>query len=132
MNALLAVGAGGFVGSILRYKMSGLILHHALGTRLPTATLAVNVLGCLLAGALAGWAEARSTYPGGLGQMARLLLITGFCGGFTTFSAFGLETMHLLRRHSPAVAGLNVVLSVLGGLGGIWLGWRIATLVAGR
>lgn len=126
MHPVLAVGAGGFLGSVLRYKLGGVVLHHALGARFPLATLLVNVLGCLAAGVLAGWAESRSLLPGGLGPTARLFLLTGFCGGFTTFSAFGLETMHLLRRHAPALAGLNVALSVLGGLGGIWIGWRIA------
>ncbi|HEU4828425.1 MAG TPA: fluoride efflux transporter CrcB [Gemmatimonadales bacterium] len=130
MHPILAVGAGGFLGSILRYKIGGVVLHHALGERLPLATLAINVLGCLAAGALAGWAESRSLLPGGLSPTARLFLITGFCGGFTTFSAFGLETMHLVRRQAPALAGLNVALSLIGGLGGVWLGWRVATALA--
>ena len=130
MHPIVAVGAGGLLGSILRYKLSGVVLHHALGARFPAATLLVNVLGCLLAGLLAGWGEARSAAPGGLSTTARLFLITGFCGGFTTFSAFGLETMYLVRRHAPALAGLNVVLSIAGGLGGVWIGWRVATALA--
>jgi CrcB protein len=130
MHPVLVVGAGGFLGSILRYKLGGVVLHHALGARFPAATLVVNVLGCLAAGVLAGWAESRSAVPGGLGMTARLFLITGFCGGFTTFSAFGLETMHLVRRHSPGLASLNVALSVAGGLGGVWIGWKLATMLA--
>lgn len=130
MHPLLVVGTGGFLGSVLRYKLGGFLLHHTLSARFPVATLLVNVLGCLAAGAVAGWAESRSALPGGLGPTARLFLITGLCGGFTTFSAFGLETMHLMRRHAPALAGLNVALSVAGGLGGVWIGWRLASAIA--
>jgi CrcB protein len=54
----------------------------------------------------------------------RLLLITGFCGGFTTFSAFGLETLYLVRRDAVALAALNVALSVAGGIAGVWIGWK--------
>jgi CrcB protein len=130
MHPILIVGAGGFLGSVFRYKLSGVLLHHTLSARFPVATLLVNVCGCLVAGGLAGWAESRSTLPGGLGPTARLFLITGLCGGFTTFSAFGLETMHLLRRHEPGLAGLNIALSVAGALSGVWIGWRIASALA--
>ena len=122
MNATLAVGLGGFIGSIARYRLGGLVLQHSLGSRFPVATLTVNLAGCLLVGLLAGWVEHRHA----LGPAMRLLLITGFCGGFTTFSAFGLETLYLMRRDSLALAALNVVLSVAGGIAGAWIGWKVA------
>ena len=122
MNATLAVGLGGFVGSIARYRLGGLVLQHSLGSRFPAATLTVNLAGCLLVGLLAGWVEHRHS----LGPATRLLLITGFCGGFTTFSAFGLETLYLMRRDSLALAALNVALSVAGGIAGVWIGWKVA------
>jgi CrcB protein len=122
MNATLAVGLGGFIGSIARYRLGGLVLHHSLGSRFPGATLVVNLAGCLLVGLLAGWAEHRNAPGPGM----RLLLITGFCGGFTTFSAFGLETLYLMRRDAFALAALNVALSVAGGIAGVWIGWKVA------
>lgn len=118
MKAVLLVALGGAVGSAVRYKLSGLILHHTIEWRFPAGTFAVNVLGCLVAGVLAGLAEEHDL----LSPETRLLLFTGLLGGFTTFSAFGLETMHLLKRGEIGVATANVVLSVLAGLLALWLG----------
>ena len=112
MKDVFVVAAGGALGAVARYKLSGLILHHALSWKFPAATFAVNVLGCLLAGALAGLVERHDFF----GPHVRLLLFTGILGGFTTFSAFGLETAYLLRRGEAGVALANVVLSVLVGL----------------
>ena len=119
MKALLLVALGGAVGSVARYKLSGLVLHHTVDWRFPAGTFAVNVLGCLAAGVLAGLAEKHHLFTADV----RLLLFTGLLGGFTTFSAFGLETMHLLKRGDFMVAGANVVLSVVAGLAALWLGF---------
>ena len=119
MKALLLVALGGAVGSVARYKLSGLVLHHTIDWRFPAGTFTVNVLGCLVAGVLAGLAEKHDM----LSPDTRLLLFTGLLGGFTTFSAFGLETMHLLKRGDFMVAGANVVLSVMAGLVALWLGF---------
>ena len=121
MKAVLLVALGGAVGSVARYKLSGLILHHTIDWRFPAGTFAVNVLGCLAAGVLAGLAEKHDM----LSADARLLLFTGLLGGFTTFSAFGLETMHLLKRGEIAVAAANVVLSVAAGLVALWIGLEL-------
>ena len=118
MKAVLLVALGGAVGSVARYKLSGLVLHHTIDWRFPAGTFTVNVLGCLVAGVLAGLAEKHDL----LSPEARLLLFTGLLGGFTTFSAFGLETMHLLKRGDLGVAAANVVLSVVAGLAALWLG----------
>ena len=118
MKAVLLVALGGAVGSVARYKLSGLVLHHTIDWRFPAGTFTVNVLGCLVAGVLAGLAEKHDL----LSPEARLLLFTGLLGGFTTFSAFGLETMHLLKRGDLAVAAANVVLSVVAGLAALWVG----------
>lgn len=115
---MLLVALGGAVGSVARYKLSGLVLHHTIDWRFPAGTFAVNVLGCLVAGVLAGLAEKNDMFTADV----RLLLFTGLLGGFTTFSAFGLETMHLLKRGDVAVAAANVVLSVVAGLVALWLG----------
>lgn len=118
MKALLLVALGGAVGSVARYSLSGLVLKHTLDWRFPAGTFAVNVIGCLAAGVLAGIAEKHEM----LSADARLLLFTGLLGGFTTFSAFGLETMHLLKRGDVGVAMANVVLSVAAGLLALWIG----------
>ena len=118
MKAMLLVALGGAVGSVARYQLSGYVLHHTTDWRFPAGTFAVNVIGCLVAGVLAGLAEKHDM----LSAEARLLLFTGLLGGFTTFSAFGLETMHLIKRGDLAVATANVVLSVVAGLVALWLG----------
>jgi CrcB protein len=118
MKAVLLVALGGAVGSVARYKLSGFVLHHTIDWRFPAGTFAVNVIGCLVAGVLAGLAEKHDM----LSPDVRLLLFTGLLGGFTTFSAFGLETMHLLKRGDVGIAAANVVLSVLAGLAALWIG----------
>lgn len=118
MKAILLVALGGAVGSVARYKLSGVILHHTIDWRFPAGTFAVNVLGCLVAGLLAGLAEKHDMFS----LETRLLLFTGLLGGFTTFSAFGLETVHLLKRGDLAIAAANVLLSVMAGLAALWLG----------
>ena len=123
MKAMLLVALGGALGSVARYQLSGLVLRHTLDWRFPAGTFAVNVLGCLAAGVLMGLAGKLDL----LGADARLLLFTGVLGGFTTFSAFGLETMHLLRRGEIAVAGANMLLSVAAALAALWLGLAIAS-----
>jgi fluoride exporter len=124
MKNVLLVALGGAVGSVARYQLSGLVLHHTADWRFPAGTFAVNVAGCLIAGVLAGLAESHHL----LSASTRLLLFTGVLGGFTTFSAFGLETMFLLRRGEVLIAGANVVLSVLAGLLALWLGLSMTTL----
>jgi CrcB protein len=126
MKAALAVAVGGLLGSLARYKLGGLVLHHSADWRFPLSTFIVNLLGCALVGVLAGIAEQRH----GLSPAARLFLITGFCGGFTTFSAFGLETVYLLRRHEAPWALANVVASVVAGVVAVWLGWRAVELLS--
>ena len=118
MKAVLLVALGGAIGSVARYKLSGFVLHQTLDWRFPAGTFAVNVIGCLAAGVLAGLAEKHDM----LSPDTRVLLFTGLLGGFTTFSAFGLETMHLLKRGDLGVAAANVLLSVAAGLVALWLG----------
>lgn len=123
MKALLLVALGGALGSVARYKLSGLILHHTIDWRFPAGTFAVNVIGCLVAGVLAGLAEKHEL----LSADARLLLFTGVLGGFTTFSAFGLETMFLLKRGEVGIAAANVAVSVAAGLVALWIGMEAAS-----
>lgn len=123
MKGILIVALGGAIGSVARYKLSGYVLHHTIDWRFPAGTFVVNVAGCLVAGILAGLAEKHHV----LSADTRLFLFTGVLGGFTTFSAFGLETMFLLKRGEVLVAGANVVLSVVAGLAALWLGLGMAS-----
>ncbi|MBI5947781.1 MAG: fluoride efflux transporter CrcB [Chloroflexi bacterium] len=109
--------AGAAVGAPLRYFL-GSRVQSALDGGFPWGTLAVNVTGCLLIGLVLGLAEAR----GSLSREARLLLVTGFLGSYTTFSAFGWETYALLRDNHVLQASGNVALSLFAGMAGVWLG----------
>ena len=120
MIAYWWVGLGGFLGSIARYALA-VGLPPAAAGRFPVATFAVNCIGCLLIGVLAG-VLARVPAP----ESVRLFLVTGLLGGFTTFSAFGLEALTLLRRGDIGFALLYVVGSVLMGIAAVWLGMRLA------
>lgn len=125
MKNILLVGAGGFIGAILRYKTSGIFLHRFANSPFPFGTCAVNVAGCLLIGLIAGLSERHHFFS----EQNRLLIITGLLGGFTTFSAFGYETVFLLRRGFNAVATSYVLISLLGGLIAVWCGLKIIDLL---
>lgn len=114
----LAVGTGGMCGAILRYWLSGAVYALTPAPRIPWGTLLVNVLGCFAIGALTGLADAR----GVLSPTARLFLLIGLLGGFTTFSTFGYETLALLRDQAVARALLNVTLQITLGLTAAWGG----------
>jgi len=122
MHPVLLAGLGGFLGSVARYKLGGLVLHLTVQERFPFSTFAVNVLGCLTVGVLAGLAERHEAF----GPDARLFLFTGLLGGFTTFSAFGLEAVYLLRRGEVATAALYAGGSVVLGIAAVWLGLKLA------
>jgi fluoride exporter len=115
---LFWVGIGGFAGSVLRYLVSGWVQESSRSVSFPYGTLAVNVVGCLLIGGLSYLADER----GLLHAEARLFLIVGVLGGFTTFSAFSNETFALLRAGEFVPAAANVLLSVFLCLTAVWLG----------
>ncbi len=122
MDKILWVGTGGFVGSVLRYLVSGYIQELSGSIDVPYGTFAVNVIGCFAIGFLAELVEMR----GVLTAEVRVLLITGALGGFTTFSTFGNETMALLRDGQTNLALLNIGASIVAGLTAVWLGYSLA------
>jgi fluoride exporter len=121
MLNLVLVFLGSGLGAIARYKLGGVVLHHSVDWRFPLGTFLVNVSGCLIAGILAGAIERQGLFSAD----TRLFLFTGILGGFTTFSAFGLETVFLLRRGDVGVAMAYVGLSVLCGVVALWLGMLV-------
>ena len=125
MQNVLLVGLGGFIGAIARYKLGGLILHMTAQGRFPLSIFAVNIIGCLAVGILAGVAERYEVF----GPEARLFLFTGLLGGFTTFSAYGLEAMSLIRRGELGVAALYAGGSVVFGITAVWLGLKLIALL---
>ena len=123
MRDVMLVGVGGFVGSIARYALGGLVLRSSAASRFPIGTLIVNVLGCFTMGVLSGFAERWHFF----GSSARLFLLTGILGGFTTFSAFAYETYFLGREHAWSWAAVNLGLQVVLGVGFLWVGHQLVS-----
>jgi fluoride exporter len=119
MTNILYVALGGALGSLLRYGLSaGLLPRTAISVDFPWATFIANISGCFLIGLFAGFAQ-KNLY---LNPPMQLLLMTGFCGGFTTFSTFSLETIQLLRLGAWPIALAYVCASNALGFGAILLG----------
>lgn len=126
MRDLLLVGGGGFLGSVARFLIGSAVASRQPQGELrpfPFGTLSVNLIGCFVIGVLA----AIATRGDGWNDPARRFLFTGVLGGFTTFSAFGLETFTLLREGRVSLAAANVVLQTGVGLLAVWLGYRLAS-----
>ena len=121
---ILLVGVGGSLGAMARHGLSGLV-HKQLGDSFPYGTLVVNLVGCLAIGCVLYLVEDRAV----LGPQARHFAAVGIIGGFTTFSAFGHETLQLLRDGRLGAACLNVGCSVVLGLFAVWLGRTLLRLV---
>ena len=119
MKELLFVCIGSFFGGGMRY-LSGKGIAFFMNTQLPLATLAVNVVGSFLIGLLSAMALSNNISPA-----TKLLLITGFCGGFTTFSTFANESMQMLQNGSTGGFISYVLASIIGGLILIGLGYWI-------
>ena len=121
MVKLLWIAAGGSVGAVLRYTVSGWVQRPAGATTFPVGTLTVNVVGCLAMGllyaAFAGHSLIREEY--------RLAILVGVLGGFTTFSTFGYETFALINDRQFARAAANVLLSNAAAIAAVWLGYRL-------
>jgi CrcB protein len=111
MKTILVIGLGGGIGSICRYLIGGYIYRH-LATTFPAGTFIVNITGCFIIGLLFGLASRHAW----LTLEWRLFLITGICGGYTTFSSFSYESIELFRHGNYVYFLLYVLFSVLLGL----------------
>lgn len=125
MTNILLVGAGGFIGSVLRYLVSGWAQQVAKSVGFPYGTLAVNVIGCFIIGILAQLAESRGVFTG----ESRLFVFVGILGGFTTFSSFGNETLNLARNSQMMNAFANIGANLVIGLFAVWLGRTVSYLI---
>jgi fluoride exporter len=123
-NNILIVGLGGGAGSILRYLCQKWINEYY-QHNFPLATFFVNVSGCFLIGVFYALGERGNI----LSPQTRLLLVTGFCGGFTTFSTFAFESMNLLRTGDTFYFFLYAIGSMVLGIAAVYLGSFIIKLL---
>ena len=127
MRNLLFVGIGGFLGAILRYLVSGYIQDLSHRIDFPYGTLAVNVVGCFLIGALSQLVELQFEIT----AEVRLLLMVGVLGSFTTYSTFSSETITLLQDQRAVLALMNIGLHLILGLAAVLAG-RFAMIAIWR
>jgi len=118
---IIAVFLGGGIGSLVRYGINEASRKY-IPVSFPMGTLLSNLISALLIGWLMGLALNTTR----INDSMRLLLVTGFCGGFSTFSAFTFETFTLLRSGNSSIAILNIFISVAGCLLFLWFGWKLA------
>ena len=121
MRAVLLVAAGGAAGSVMRYLTSVLTMRFFHG-HFALATFVANAIGCLLIGLLMGFFIKHNLSNSDM----KWLLVTGFCGGYTTFSAFAFENVSLMQSQQYATALLYIGASVIVGLAAVWLGLFLA------
>jgi CrcB protein len=123
ISTYLWIALGGALGSIARFWLAALVAE-IMGPQFPWGTILINVLGSFVIGFFATF-----TGPGGrllASFNARAFVMVGICGGFTTFSAFSLQTLDLARERSWLQAGGNIVLSVVLCLVAVWAGHAVA------
>jgi CrcB protein len=126
MLSYLWVCVGGAIGSGLRFWVSGMVAER-IGQTFPLGTLVVNVTGSFLVGVLAGMSIPEGRWM--LTPNARVFLMIGVCGGYTTFSSFSLQTLTLAQEGEWLRAGVNSILSFALCLVAVWLGHFLVSLV---
>ena len=122
LRKLICLGLAGALGTLLRYGLSGLV-HRGGAMPFPWGTVVVNVAGCALAGGV--WSETHLR----VGSELRVIVLIGFMGAFTTFSAFALETTQLLRDGEWLLAMENVMLQNVAGIAALSVGLVIGRLL---
>jgi CrcB protein len=115
---ILLIGFGGFIGSVLRFLLSGLIQNISSSVSFPFGTLGVNVMGCFAIGIFSHMVETHSAFN----PEIRVFLFIGILGAFTTYSTFGNETINLFRDSEHVLAVANIGLNLILCLVSVWIG----------
>ena len=121
LKTILYIALGGAIGSVLRFLTSLFVAKfcpETSGLNFPLATFLTNVVGCFLIGVFIGLLEKNNLTDSNL----KWFLITGFCGGFTTFSTFGMENFNLFQSNNSFLAFAYIASSIITGLFAVWLG----------
>lgn len=129
MQTYVLIGLGGALGSMARHWCNGLAIA-AMGAAFPWGTLIINIAGSVVIGFAAATMHADGRFP--VHDEARLFLMVGMCGGYTTFSAFSLQTLTLIQGGQWLPAAGNVGLSVVLCIAGVWLGYLAGLAVNPR
>lgn len=124
MQKTIYIGLAGLVGTLLRYWVSGFVARHY-GETFPWGTMAVNLIGCLVTGAVFFLTEERFL----VSPTLRAVILIGLLGGLTTFSSYGLQTFTLLRDGELGLAILNVATSNVLGLFLVWVGYSLGRVL---
>ncbi|MBU1001517.1 MAG: fluoride efflux transporter CrcB [Proteobacteria bacterium] len=124
MQKLVLIALAGGAGALSRYGLAGLV-QRLVGGSFPLGTFAVNMLGCLLFGLVWGIFEDRTAF----GPQARVMVLTGFMGAFTTFSTFAFESVALMRAGQWLFAAVNIAGQNLIGLALLFAGLKLARLI---
>jgi fluoride exporter len=127
MQLYLLIALGGALGSVLRFFLGNLFAATQIGAVFPLGTLVINITGSFLIGLIYTLTEPDGRWFAS--PEIRLFLMTGICGGYTTFSAFSLQTLNLARGGEWFHAGANVVGSVVLCLIAVWLGHLLAAIL---
>ncbi len=128
MVSYLWIAIGGALGSVGRYWLNG-IVSARFGETFPLGTLAINVIGSFIIGILGALTIPEGRMSPETRAFATQFLMIGVCGGYTTFSSFGLQTLNLLREREWLYAGGNVLLSVALCLVAVWLGYMLGAML---
>jgi fluoride exporter len=124
LKTIVYIAIGGGLGSVFRY-LTAVVINKYFQSSFPYATFVTNILGCLLIGLFFGYLEKQNAISSDL----KFFLITGFCGGYTTFSTFSHENVNLLQNNQILMAFLYISLSVFIGLMATWLGLILAKAI---
>lgn len=117
LKSILLVALGGGIGSALRY-LSDLLVNRYANSHFPVATFTVNIVGCFIIGLLFGFMEHKQLAS----DHFKYFFITGFCGGFTTFSTFAVENTGLIEGHHLLISAAYIAGSIITGLAAVWFG----------
>ena len=117
LKTILYIAIGGAAGSVLRF-LTTLLVSKYWSNNFPLATFIVNIIGCFLIGLFAGYLAKNQLEDSNI----KWFLVTGLCGGFTTFSAFGMENYNLFQNNNSLLAFGYIAASIIIGLFAVWFG----------